>query len=142
MEFQPNKQTVQELVKAWAAGSLTRNPEYQRGAAWNKAQKQALIDSLFREYPIPPIFLERKSSAGLFGGAAERFEIIDGQQRILALAEFSRGEFPLLNPTDEKLRLPHSLRAKKTSWGNKTYEELTPVLTKFLDDAKIEVILF
>ncbi len=141
MDFRPGKQSAQQLVQAWEAGSLTRNPEYQRGAAWSKSQKQALIDSLFRAYPIPPIFLERKPSAGLFGGAAEKYEIIDGQQRTLALAEYFRGEFPLLTSTDEKLRLPHSLRAKETPWGGKTYEDLPPDSAKFLNDTEINIIL-
>src|SRR5438132_1014881 len=141
MKFLREKQNAQQLVKAWEAGSLTRNPEYQRGAAWNTSQKQALIDSLFRSYPIPPLFLERKSSSGLFGSSAEQFEIIDGQQRILSLSGFYADEFPLLKPSDEKLRLPHSLRAKDTPWSNKTYTQLSAELRQFLDTAEIEVFL-
>lgn len=141
MEFRREKQSVSQLVQAAEAGSLTRNPEYQRGAAWTTSQKQALIDSLFRQYPIPPVFLERKSSAGLFGTAAQQFEIIDGQQRILSLRAFYADEFSLLKPSDEKLRLPHSLRSKETPWSESTYTQLTPDLRKLLDSTEIEVFL-
>lgn len=141
MKFRREKQTVRQLVDAWEAGSLTRNPEYQRGAAWSVSQKQALVDSVFRSYPIPPIFLERRSSAGLFGTAAEQFEIIDGQQRILALSGYCADEFPLLKPSDEKLKLPHSLRAKDTPWSDRTRTQLPPELRRFLDEAEIEVFL-
>lgn len=50
--------TVKDIVKAGEAGSLVRNPEYQRGEACTLPQKQALIDSLYRRYPIPPLFLD------------------------------------------------------------------------------------
>ena len=50
-------------MDAWEAAQLRRNPEYQRGAAWTPSQKQALIDSAFREYPLPPLFLEKLVSA-------------------------------------------------------------------------------
>lgn len=141
MEFVRERQTAKELVEAWRAGSLTRNPEYQRGQAWKTPQKQALIDSLFRKYPIPPIFLERKSAAGLFGSKAEQFEIIDGQQRILSLSGFFSEEFELLKPSEEKLRLPHSLREKHTPWSGRRYGQLDSTLKEQIDSTEIDVYL-
>ena len=57
-------------------------------------QKKKLIDSVFRGYPIPLIYFHHiRQSAGKL--VAERFEIIDGQQRINALAEYCDGAFKL-----------------------------------------------
>ena len=124
MKFEQKPLTVQDIVKAWQAHTLSRNPEYQRGEAWTLVQKQGLIDSLFREYPIPPIFLEQKVQKGLLGGQSESFEIIDGQQRILAMDGFFRDEFELLKANDEKLRLPLSLRSQPNSWGGRRFSQL------------------
>src|SRR6266446_5030337 len=110
MEYTPKKFSTEELVAAWKDGSLKINDEYQRGASWTQPQVQGLIDSIFRPYPIPPIFLHEIRSKGLGGQESVRFEIVDGQQRIRALADFHSDKFPLLEPADKKLRLPNSLR--------------------------------
>ena len=67
MEFTPEKYSVFRIVDAFKNGSLTRNEEYQRGATWSEQQRQALIDSIFRKYPLPPLFLEVKKTTGLGG---------------------------------------------------------------------------
>lgn len=141
MEFDRKSQSTADLVRAWEAGSLSRNPEYQRGAAWSMPQKQALIDSLFRKYPIPAIFLERKQDVGLFGSQAEHYEIIDGQQRILAMTAFYRDEFELLRPDDDKLRLPHSLRAINTPWSGRRYSQLDQAMKTWFESAELDVYL-
>ena len=57
MKVEEKKMTVAKLVDAFKAGSLIRNPEYQRGEAWSEVQKATFIDSLFRAYPVPALFL-------------------------------------------------------------------------------------
>ena len=99
--------SVRRLVDAWESAELRRNPECQRGAAWRLPQKQALIDSAFRGYPLPPLFLEKKVTKGtLGGGEAVKYEVVDGQQRLLALREYYADQYPLLASTDRRLRLP------------------------------------
>jgi uncharacterized protein with ParB-like and HNH nuclease domain len=78
--------TGEDLTRSWIAGEMRRNPEYQRGAIWKEPQKQSLIDSIFREYPIPPIFLQEITTQGLKGPSSV-YEIVDGQQRVLSLSE-------------------------------------------------------
>ena len=86
MECVAAKYTIQDLVSAWKNRSLQINEEYQRGASWTTVQMQALVDSVFRKYPIPPIFLHEIRAKGLGSETATRYEIVDGQQRIRALA--------------------------------------------------------
>ena len=57
MKTNKTSYSIRRLVEAWESAELRRNPEDQRGAAWSLAQKQALIDSAFRRYPLPPLFL-------------------------------------------------------------------------------------
>ena len=48
MEFRKESFEIARLVKTWKSGSLTRNDEYQREAAWTLPQMQGLVDSVFR----------------------------------------------------------------------------------------------
>jgi hypothetical protein len=141
MKFERTEYAVKDLVDAYQAGSLARNPEYQRGAAWGLRQKQGLIDSVFREYPLPSLFLEVKEKKGLGGSASQLYEIIDGQQRILSLVEYFRDDYALLAPEDHKLRLPLSLRPGGAPWATKRYSELPSDLRTRLETYRIPTYL-
>lgn len=139
MEYTPKKFSTHELVSAWKDGSLKINEEYQRGASWTQAQMQGLIDSIFRQYPIPPIFLHQIRARGLGGDESTRYEIVDGQQRIRALADFHSDKWPLLEASDKKLRLPNSLRKLPAPWGKRRFSELDEQLRNELKAKEIDV---
>ena len=61
MKSQPATKTVEELLQLKTANMLYANPEYQRGAVWTLAQKKRLVDSVFRGYPLPLIYLHHIS---------------------------------------------------------------------------------
>ena len=131
---------IRKLVNAWESAELRRNPEYQRGAAWSQAQKQSLIDSTFRQYPLPPLFLEKKlATATLGGGESVKYEVVDGQQRLLAFHEYCSDRFALLDVQDKRLRLPKSLRSTAAPWAKKKYSELDNELRSQLDDMLVDV---
>ncbi|MGH9107138.1 MAG: DUF262 domain-containing protein [Acidimicrobiales bacterium] len=50
------------MTGSWANRSIRPNPEYQRGLQWKRRQQQLLIDSIFRGYPLPRFYFERKAS--------------------------------------------------------------------------------
>lgn len=133
--------TTEGIVKAWEDASLRINPEYQRGQAWTLPQKQALVDSIFRGYPIPPLFLQEIRGAGSGGEVSKRYEIVDGQQRIRALAEYFAGKFASLSSADKKLKLPASLRSDPAPWGGRKFDDLQPAERHQLKTAKIDVFL-
>jgi uncharacterized protein with ParB-like and HNH nuclease domain len=82
MNVTEKKYKVEELVKAFSARSLLRNPDYQRGETWNQLQKATFIDSIFRNYPVPSLFFHRVETIGLDDLPSVKHEIIDGQQRL------------------------------------------------------------
>src|SRR5882724_12505920 len=101
MQTTPDKQTVGELLELRRNNMLTANPEYQRGKVWTPAQKKRLVDSVLRGYPIPLIYLHHiRQAAGKL--VSERFEVIDGQQRINALSDFYEGAFKLFDPEKDE----------------------------------------
>ena len=63
------------------------NPEYQRRHRWSRGKRSALIESLIMNVPIPPVFLyEYEYSA---------YEVMDGLQRLTAIASFYDDEYEL-----------------------------------------------
>lgn len=63
------------------------DPEYQRRHRWTPQRKSKLIESFLMNIPVPPVFLYERDLA--------RFEVMDGRQRLTALAEFYDNKFAL-----------------------------------------------
>src|SRR5713226_1145692 len=59
---------------------LNLHPEYQRRLVWDVKKKSLFIESLLLNIPIPPIFL--------YESELNRYEVMDGQQRLNAIIEF------------------------------------------------------
>lgn len=127
MQATQQTKTIQELIDLKKVGMLSANPEYQRGAVWSQTQKRKLIDSVMRGYPLPLIYLHHIKTS-VAGMAREDLEIIDGQQRINALYEFSEGAFPLFDPVadDAVARFPAFIKAQDCPWAGKNSDQLDP----------------
>jgi len=81
MKTDPDDLKVRDLLDLKSSQMLVVNPEYQRGSVWTLPQKKKLVDSVLRGYPIPLIYLHHiRQAAGKL--VSERYEVIDGQQRI------------------------------------------------------------
>jgi Protein of unknown function DUF262/HNH endonuclease len=139
MKFDPQPLTVRALADAFENGSLISNREYQRGKSWEPVQKQVFVDSLFRGYPVPTIFLYKVTKKGLGGESSTKYEIVDGQQRIRAIVDYLTGGFSLLHTTDKKFRIPESLR-QPTPWSGRSYSDLSgSPLRDQLDNLELNV---
>lgn len=55
-------------------------PEYQRRLVWDRRKKSLFIESLLMNIPVPPVFL--------YENDLNRYEVMDGQQRLNAILEF------------------------------------------------------
>ena len=78
-------------------------PDYQREMAWDDARQSKFIESVLLGLPIPYIFVADIADAE----NEARLEIIDGTQRIRALARFLNNE---LKGTSKNKRFPVLLR--------------------------------
>lgn len=129
MKIEPDNLTVKDLIDLKSKQMLVVNPEYQRGVVWTIGQKKKLVDSVMRGYPIPLIYLHhiRQVAGGL---VSERYEVIDGQQRINALADFHDGAFKLFDPIADfaEARFPDFVKRQQCPWGRKSFQELTQSL--------------
>jgi 5-methylcytosine-specific restriction endonuclease McrA len=93
---------MKSIPKSWTIYTLCQRenkinptPQYQRGPVWNLAKKQKLIDSILRGYDVPKLYL-RPSSDPAF-----EHEVVDGQQRLRAVWEFSRDEYALGDDSED-----------------------------------------
>ena len=70
------------------AGKLTIQPEYQRNYIYNDGKKDvAVIDSLLKGYPLGLIYFNQPKQN------EDKFEILDGQQRITSIGRFYKDLF-------------------------------------------------
>lgn len=76
------------------------NPDYQRRVVWENDRKSRLIESLIVNVPIPPVFLYEVDY--------NKYEVMDGLQRISSITQFLRGEYEL-----ESLELWGELNGKR-----------------------------
>lgn len=73
---------------------IDTNPDFQRPAVWSRSQKQLLIDTILRGYDIPKLYWRK------IGSNPDRYDVVDGQQRLRAVFEFQRGDFALPKDCD------------------------------------------
>lgn len=101
------------------SGKLVIQPEYQRNYlyAQGKGEKEvAVIDSLLKGYPLGLIYFNKV--------AEDKFEVLDGQQRITSIGRFLTGKFPIkVNGMEQYFSgLAQDLQDKITSTKLTIYE--------------------
>ena len=74
---------------------IDATPDYQRPPVWTRKQKQLLMDTILRNYDIPKFYWRQVKRPD-----GTEYEVIDGQQRLRAIWEFSEGGYPLANDCD------------------------------------------
>jgi len=82
-------------IVTWVREGRIRVPEFQRGLRWTRRDVVALLDSIYQGFPIGNLLLWEKQAPAetlTLGGlrveapAGPAFYVVDGQQRIAALA--------------------------------------------------------
>lgn len=84
MNIAPRGMSVMNLYQLYRTDRLLVNRKYQRKLVWSLAEKEALIDSVLSQYPIPLILL----AEGTGSDNEPVYEIIDGMQRLNSLFSF------------------------------------------------------
>lgn len=100
--------TVEEICKGFIynelegkglfglSGKLVIQPEYQRNYLYaEQRMEEAVIKSVLNGYPLGLIYFNKV--------APDKYELLDGQQRVTSLGRFLTGKFPLI----DKNGLPH-----------------------------------
>lgn len=115
----PADYTIKGLHEQWESGQLVI-PDFQRNYVWNRTQASRLIESFLLGLPVPQVFLYRDRSD-------PKLTVIDGHQRLGAIARFYAGDF--------------SLRGVNSLWNDRSYEDLVEVDRFELDNATLRAIV-
>jgi len=83
-------ENIQRVYQYYTTHILLVNRRYQRKLVWTIEEKKSFIDSISRGYPVPLFLLAEINQNG-----TDKFEIIDGMQRMNAITSFIEQEFDL-----------------------------------------------
>jgi hypothetical protein len=97
MKIEPKEIRVRELFEGYEdkaeagvvayGGKLDVRPPYQREFIYKDKQRDAVIDTVRRDYPLNVMYWAVREDG--------RFEVIDGQQRTLSICQYLKGDFSI-----------------------------------------------
>jgi len=79
---------IQSLYGMYREGKIFVNRKYQRKLVWTLEEKQRLVESIVKKYPIPAVLVaESPEKPGVY-------EVIDGLQRLNAIFSYIENFYP------------------------------------------------
>lgn len=105
MRLLPSEPDVQTIVGRINRNDLDLQPDFQRGEVWSLEKRKKLIDSILRNWHVPPIHVVEVEG--------ERQEVLDGQQRLVAIRDFADNKFSVdgtIEPPDPDIQALDGLR--------------------------------
>jgi hypothetical protein len=110
------------------SGKLTIQPEYQRNYIYADGKRDvAVIESILKGYPLGLIYFNTVS--------AEKFEVLDGQQRITSFGRFVTNKFAIKDESGMEQNLFNIKKEIKTEIKDWT-EILQEVHKKRMEELK------
>lgn len=79
--------SLRTLTHMINAGTVDLAPGFQRRERWDIHRQSALIESFLMNVPVPPIYLSESTQG--------TYQVIDGKQRLTAIARFLSGDLRL-----------------------------------------------
>jgi 5-methylcytosine-specific restriction endonuclease McrA len=83
LHYEAQTRSVQDLVNLYRHRQLNLEPGFQRDSVWSDRDRAKLVDSVFRNYPIPALFLHRNEEQGEL-----YYDVVDGKQRLETFFRF------------------------------------------------------
>jgi hypothetical protein len=120
--WEPDLRTLHNWIEN---GEIDLQPNFQRGDVWPIAKKRKLVDTILREWSIPPVHVVVAETGAL--------EVLDGQQRLTAIRDFIDGDFTV----DGKIE-PHDPRIE--SVAGLRYSELPQQTRRIFDQYTLRVL--
>lgn len=108
MRLIPSDPDVRTILGRIEDGTLDLQPDFQRGAVWSGPKQQLLIDSILRNWYVPPVHVVAVED--------DMQEVLDGQQRLRAVANFFDNLIKVdgtAEPLDEEIQALDGLRFRE-----------------------------
>lgn len=87
MLFSTSTRRVRDLNSDYINHELDPRPSFQRGYVWDLAKASRLVESVLLNVPLPLIYTAEEAETN-------KEVVIDGQQRLLTLFGYVKGQFP------------------------------------------------
>lgn len=86
-----NTITIATFHENYILDKYNLSPPYQRHSVWTPEKQSFLIDSILKNFPMPPVFLRQHidDSSG-----KTTYDVIDGKQRLTSIIKFINNEIP------------------------------------------------
>ena len=84
---QSSDMALMNVASLAQSGALDLSPKFQRRNRWDRSRQGRLIESFLLNIPVPAVYLAEERRG--------RFTVIDGKQRLTAIASFLNNEFSL-----------------------------------------------
>jgi Protein of unknown function DUF262 len=97
--WDPDLKTIVDRIEN---DDIDLQPDFQRQEVWSPSKKKRLIDTVLRGWSIPPVHL--------VVAEANRLEVLDGQQRLVAIRDFFANRFAVdgnITPKDGNIARLH-----------------------------------
>src|SRR5580704_17929716 len=107
MKRRPTTQDITWLLDLARNKQLNLDPPYQRRSVWTRQDRQFFLDTIFRDYPSPAIFLHKTIS----DDGHVIYHVVDGKQRLQTILDF----------TNDKIRISKDYgdaRLNGKKWSN------------------------
>jgi hypothetical protein len=86
-----NTITVANFWENYLLNKYNFDPVYQRRSVWSDEKQSFFIDSILKNFPMPPIFLHQQIDDDT---GKTKYDIIDGKQRLTSIIRFLKNEIP------------------------------------------------
>jgi hypothetical protein len=93
MQRRPTTQDLTWLLDLHHNKQLDLDPPYQRRSVWTRRDKQFFLDTIFRNFPSPAIFLHKTINEA---GKAT-YHVVDGKQRTQTILDFVNDRIRIAN---------------------------------------------
>ena len=130
MERRPTTQDLTWLIDLHHNNQLDTDPPYQRRSVWTRSDKQYFLDTIFRNYPSPAIFLHKT----IDDSGRSTYHVVDGKQRTQTILDFVEDRLRLSRTfgdarIDGKLwsQLQGETELKRTFWNYQITVEMIDV---------------
>ncbi|QLH08564.1 DUF262 domain-containing protein [Candidatus Nitrosotenuis sp. DW1] len=88
MERRPTMQDITWFLDLHRQGQLDLDPPYQRRSVWTPTDREYFLDTIFKNYPCPAIFLHKETD----DVGKTTYHVVDGKQRLQTILMFKDNE--------------------------------------------------
>jgi len=86
------KNTLRWFLDMYHNGQLDLDPPYQRRSVWTLKDRRFFLDTIFRNYPSPAVFLHKEIDQAL---GKMIYHVVDGKQRLETIVLFTQNNITL-----------------------------------------------